>query len=185
MSRFLVIEARRLLPLLFLLVLLVSLSVYDNFFRVDQPVTGVEEELKNVVSFVTADRGELPDPVSFQVIENTEQWEALHQEYRDLPDYPYNAAYEYAVCAVNGEISSIQVFPQGEDLVQVQVRVQPQTRSYHVITVERQEIGDQARWLFLDPDDHILAEIYVPQESPDVEQTEANEEAAEENQPEE
>ena len=33
MHRFFVIEAKRLLPLLFLLVLLVSLSIYDNFFR--------------------------------------------------------------------------------------------------------------------------------------------------------
>ena len=89
MHRFLVIEARRLLPLLFLLVLLVSLSIYDNFFR-EFPVVAPDKELKNTVAFVTADRGELSAPVSFEVIASMEAWARLQQENSALPDYPFN-----------------------------------------------------------------------------------------------
>jgi hypothetical protein len=163
MHRFFVIEAKRLLPLLFLLVLLVSLSIYDNFFR-EFPVVAPEDELKNTVTFVTADQGELSAPTSFEVIASTEAWARFEQEHTSLPDYPFNPAYEYAISAVNGEIKSVQVYPQEDGVVQVQVRVDEQPYSYHLITVEREKIGEQTRWLFLDEKDRIMHEILLPGE---------------------
>ncbi|HOA35047.1 MAG TPA: hypothetical protein PKV91_01110 [Bacillota bacterium] len=163
MHRFLVIEAKRLLPLLFLLVLLVSLSIYDNFFR-EYPVVAPEDELKNAIAFVTADQGEISVPTSFEVISSAEAWSGLEQEHATLPDYPFNPAYEYAISAVNGEIKSVQVFPQEDGIIQVQVKVAEQPNSYHLVTVEREKIGEQARWLFLDDNDRILHEILIPGE---------------------
>lgn len=180
MHRFFVIEARRLLPLLFLLVLLVSLSIYDNFFR-GQPVIAPEDETENVLTFVTAGRGEISAPASFQVIDTMAQWVALENEHAGLPDYPFNDLYEFAVSAVNGEIRSIQVFPQDDGLVQVQVRVTSQPRSYHVVTVEREKVGELSRWIFLDETDNILQEVVLPAEGTEdvLEETENEEEEEE------
>jgi hypothetical protein len=160
MHRFFVIEARRLLPLLFLLVLLVSLSIYDNFFR-EHPVLAPEDDMKNAVAFINAARGEIDAPPAFAVIDSMERWADLRQEYQALPDYPFNAVYEYAVSAVNGEIKSIQVFTQEDGTSQVQVRVNPQPRAFHVVTVERDHVGLNTRWLFLDGLDRILHEVVI------------------------
>ncbi len=162
MHRFLVIEARRLLPLLFLLVLLVSLSIYDNFFRsVEQPVTVPEDEVDHFLTFITADRGELDTPASFRVIQTMEEWAQLKEEYAGLPDYPFNDLFEYAVSVMYGEIRDIQLFPQEDGAMQVQVRVVKEPRSYHVVTVEREKVGELSRWLFLDEEDRILEEVVI------------------------
>ncbi len=162
MNRFLVIEARRLLPLLFLLVLLVSLSIYDNFFRsVEQPVIVPEEEAHNLLIFVTAHQGEIEAPASFQVIETKEQWSELQQEHLSLPDYPFNDLFEFAVSVMNGQIRQIQMFPQEDGYMQVQVKVQQDPSVYHVVTVEREEIGELSRWIFLDEADRILQEVII------------------------
>lgn len=163
MHRFFVIEAKRLLPLLFLLVLLVSLSIYDNFFR-EFPVAAPDEDLKNTVAFVTADQGELGAPASFEVIASAESWAGLLQERASLPDYPFNPAYEYAVSAVNGEIKSVQVYPQEGGAVQVQVKIGERPHSYHLVTLEREKVGEKTHWLFLDDRDQILHEITLPGE---------------------
>lgn len=165
MHRFLVIEARRLLPLLFLLVLLVSLSIYDNFFRTtDQPVTGYETGEDNLLTFITADLGEIEAPAAFQVVSSSEQWTQLHDDYAGLPDYPFNDAYELALSAVNGEIKHINLFPQEDGIMQAQVKVSAQPGIYHVVTVDRERVGEQSRWLFLDEEDRVLKELVVPEE---------------------
>ncbi len=162
MHRFFVIEARRLLPLLFLLVLLVSLSIYDNFFREFPVVAPDEAEPKAAITFVTADRGELSAPTAFEVITSMEDWSQLQEGNSALPDYPFNPAYEYAVSATNSEIQNVQVYPQEDGIVQVQVRVSEEPFSYHLITLEREKIGEQTRWLFLDEKDQIIREIRLP-----------------------
>lgn len=168
MHRFFVIEARRLLPLLFLFVLLVSLSVYDNFFR-EIPAVAPDEESKNAITFVTADRGALNAPSSFEIIATMDSWTRLRQENSALPDYPFNPAFEYAVSATNSEIESVQVYPQEDGTVQVQVKVADQPHSYHLVTVEREKVGEQPRWLFLDDKEQIIEEIFLPAEGSEAE----------------
>ncbi len=162
MRRFFVIEAKRLLPLLFLLVLLVSLSIYDNFFR-EFPVVAPEND-PNMVTFVTAGQGEISAPASFEVIASAEAWARFEQEHTSLPGYPFNPAYEYAISAVNGEIKSVQVYPQEDGVVQVQVKVSGQPSSYHLVTVEREKVGEQTHWLFLDDKDQIVHELLLTDE---------------------
>jgi len=162
MHRFLVIEARRLLPLLFLLVLIVSLSVYDNFFRrVEQPVAVPEDEAGHILTFITADRGELNTPASFRVIQTMEEWAQFREEHAGLPDYPFNDLFEIAVSVMHGEIRNIQLFPQDDGAMQVQVRVVSDPRAYHLVTVEREKVGELSRWLFLDEADQILYEMTI------------------------
>ncbi|HHX88008.1 MAG TPA: hypothetical protein GX693_07525 [Firmicutes bacterium] len=173
MHRFLVIESRRLLPLLFLLVLLVSLSIYDNFFKADRAVITPVEDLENALTFVTAGKGEVAAETSFQVIETLEQWQDLQEQYSVLPDYPFNVNYEFAVSAVHGEIKNIRIFPQEEGLVQVRVQVSPLPQSYHVVTVERDKVGAKSVWQFVDLQDQVLSELTIPAVAgPEAEETE-------------
>lgn len=167
MHRFLVIEAKRLLPLLFLLVLLVSLSIYDNFFRLDRPVIGPEEEATDYsLTFITAGQGLMEGVVSFQIIETQEQWLTLREEHPFLPDYPFNADYELAVSAINGEIESINLFPRADGQSQVQLKVSKLPGSFHVVTVEKAHLGSQSQWLFLDPDGNLLQELTLGEAAP-------------------
>lgn len=170
MRRFLVVEARRLLPLLFLLVLLVSLSIYDNFFRIEQPVLQPgEEETANVLTFITAGRGELDATAFFEVIQTGAEWVELTENCSYLPHYTFNEAYEMAVSAVNSEIKNIKIFPQTDGTVQVQVLVEHRPRSYHVVTVEREYLGEGSCWLFLDSEDRVLEEV-VLRPTPEIEE---------------
>ncbi len=173
MHRFFVVESRRLLPLLFLLVLLVSLSIYDNFFRADRAVITPVQDLENPLTFITAGKGEVATDALFQVIETPEQWQNLQEQYYVLPDYPFNADYELAVSAFNGEIKKIGIFPQEEGPAQIQVQVSPHPQAYHVVTVEREKVGAQSVWLFVDPDNQVLAELTIPVTSiPEAEEEE-------------
>jgi hypothetical protein len=83
-----------------------------------------------------------------------------------------------AVRAVNGEVKSIQMFPQEDGSVQVQVRVNLEPNVYHVVTVEREQVGSASRWLFLDEEDRVLQEVVIP--PPEGEDTAVPEEAVEE-----
>ncbi|NMA91862.1 MAG: hypothetical protein GX973_01920 [Firmicutes bacterium] len=175
MHRFFVIESRRLLPLLFLLVLLVSLSVYDNFFKADRAVTTPVEELENILTFVTAGRGEMVPETSFQVIDSQEEWQNLREEYPAFPDYPFNADYELLVSSLHGEIRNIGIFPQEEGPAQLRVQVSLQPQAYHLVTVDKEKVGAHSVWQFVDTGDQVLSEIALPVvASPETEEEEEN-----------
>ncbi|MGI6097182.1 MAG: hypothetical protein ACOYBM_03590 [Dethiobacteria bacterium] len=159
-TRFFIVEARRLLPLLFLLVLLISLSVYDNFFRLET-TSEAPEELENTITFVTTDRGAIKYSPDFLVAYDEEDWEALKENAGvQLPDYPFNAAYEVAVLSLNGEIEAVRPVSQGENTLQVQVRVAPRENYYHVITVDRKEVeAEETHWVFIDEEDRVIAQL--------------------------
>lgn len=161
MGNFFVIEARRLLPLLFLLVLLISLSVYDNFFRVETTVTAPEGVSDSAVAFVTADRGEIGGEAAFSLIYTREEWDALAEEIGlDLPEYPFNPEQEVALLALNSEIEDIRVLPQGEEVTQVRVKVAPRSNYYHLVSLERAQVDrDGVCWVFADDEGTILEQF--------------------------
>jgi hypothetical protein len=158
-GRFFVVEARRLIPLLFLLVLLIGLTVYDNFFRVE-PTAGLPEGGASNLVFTTTDWGVLTSPTSFNLVVDHDEWIRVSQELGlSLPDYPFNAAEELAVFAVNSEIQSMDVLPRfGE--VEIRVMVEPKDNYFHVITVDRQAVDlEGAVWKFVDNQDRVLSRI--------------------------
>jgi len=175
-GKFFVVEARRLIPLLFLLVLLIGLTVYDNFFRVE-PTVGLPEEEPGNLAFTTTDWGLLTSPTSFNLVADYDEWIRVSQELGlTLPDYPFNAEKELAVFAVNSEIQSMDVVQKLEE-VEIKVRVEPKENYYHVITVDRQAVDlEDAVWKFVDNQDRVLSRI-VPfwqteQENDDEEEEE-------------
>lgn len=162
-GKFFVIEARRMVPLLFLLLLLVGLTVYDNFFRVEQTVAPVE--LDKGLAFTTTDWGEIVAPLSFTIVGDYDEWIRVSSDLGlNLPDYPFNAAEEIAVFALNGEIQRMDILPQAGE-VGVRVEVEPMDEYFHVVTVARQSVSyENAVWEFVDGEGQVLSRI-VPFQS--------------------
>ena len=158
-SKFFIVEARRLIPLLFLLALLVGLTVYDNFFRLE-PTTVPPKGDTDSILFTTTDWGDLTTPTTFNLVADDEGWTRVSQEMGvELPDYPFNAATEVAVFAVNSEIQSMNVIPKfGE--AEIRVLVEPKDNFYHVVTVDRQTVDlGNAVWQFVDQEDRVLSRV--------------------------
>jgi hypothetical protein len=156
---FFVIEARRLIPLLFLLLLLIGLTVYDNFFRVET-VGPADTFNEQDLAFTTTDWGVLTSPVSFNLVSDYDEWARVSQELGlVLPDYPFNAADEVALFAVNSEIQGMELLPVlGE--MQIRVLVEPKENYYHVVTVDRQTVDyEGAVWKFVDNNQQVLSRI--------------------------
>ncbi len=165
MNKFLVVEARRLLPLAFLLALLVSLSVYDNFFRlepVDTPPPPAEEDFL----YVTATRGELDAAFSFHLAHDQRQWEELQQNPdMELPDYPFNPSYEIALCTVNSQVEGVKVQPKNQELTRLLVDVEPSPQYYHLVMVNRDRLETpELEWVFLGEEGKVIHEEKVRQE---------------------
>lgn len=159
MNKFLIVEARRLLPLAFLLALLVSLSVYDNFFRlqpVDTPPGTVDEDFL----FVTATRGEIDAPTSFKLAYSQEQWEELQEHPQlDLPDYPFNESYEVALCTVNSQVEDIEVEPAPDEVTGVTVKVSDSPQNFHLVMINRDRLKTpEVHWSFQDEEGEVIHE---------------------------
>ncbi len=179
-SRFFIVEARRLIPLVFLLVLLLGLTVYDNFFRVE-PTAGGPDAFEEGIAFTTTDWGPLTSPTSFAIAATHDKWTQLSREKGlSLPDYPFNAAEELAVFAVNSEIQGMQIIPRFEEVV-VQVLVEPKDNYYHVVTVDRKAVDhEQAVWKFVDQENKLLNRIVPFWHETEEEDEEGEEEEEEE-----
>lgn len=174
-GKFFVVEARRMVPLLFLLVLLVGLTVYDNFFRVEPTTAPVE--LDEGLAFTTTDWGEITSPVSFTIVGDYDEWIRVSSEMGlNLPDYPFNAAEEVAVFAINSEIKRMDILPRADE-VGVQVQVEPMDEYFHVVTVARQAVDhENTVWEFVDDQGQVLSRITPFQNNEDSEQEEEEEE---------
>lgn len=163
-NKFVVLEGKRLLPLMFLLMLLISLSIYDNFFRVQQEdtVPAVREEKV----FNTTTRGEISAPTSFHLVYNQSQWEDLKANpLLELPDYPFNDAYEVALCSVNSEIKDMNIHTADEGVQKVEVEVSMRPDYYHIVMVSREKLDSpEVYWTFLDEDGEVLLQESVEQD---------------------
>jgi hypothetical protein len=89
-----------------------------------------------------------------------DEWLRVSQEMgMALPDYPFNAAEEVAVFAVNSEIKGMDVGP-GFGEMEIKVLVEPKDNYYHVITVDRNKVDfEDAVWKFVDAEDRVLSRV--------------------------
>lgn len=157
-----VVEARRLLPLLFLLVLLVSLSVYDSFRA--SPTAGPGEAVKkNEVSFTTADKGERKEQPTFRLAVDEEGWAGVVEEWSiSLPQYPFQPQHEVALFALHAEVQSVKAAPKGEGELEVQVRVGAKRDYFQVVTLPAAEVlleSGKTTWTFTDKKGKILEQF--------------------------
>ncbi|NLN05992.1 MAG: hypothetical protein GX167_00010 [Firmicutes bacterium] len=163
-NKMFVVEARRLLPLLFLLVLLVSLSVYDSFRA--SPTVAPEEAAKSIeVSFTTADKGERKDTPTFRLAVDGESWAEIAEEWNvALPAYPFQPQHEVALFALHAEVKDVQARREGEGQLEVQVRVNPKRDYYQVVTLPAMDVTlaeGTVTWKFVDKKDNLIDQFVV------------------------
>ena len=162
-GRLFVIEGRRLIPLAFLLVLLITLSIYDNF-RVDTTARVVEEvKVENEVKFSTTDKGQKKVAPTLRIATEQEQWAEIAREFNlELPEYPFNPHGEIGIFVYNGRIRNIQVLPQADIQVQVRVAADIKDDYYHLATVEKKDFWQEGKdylWVLVDSKGKIIEEI--------------------------
>lgn len=159
-----VVEARRILPLLFLLVLLVSLSVYDTFRT--SPTAGPGETARATEARITTvDKGETREQPVFKLAFDRESWAEIALEWGiTLPEYPFQPNHEVALFAMHAEVQKVQFQAQGEKELEVKVQVNPKRDRYHVLVLPASDVSladGQTVWTFLDKRNNVLEQFTV------------------------
>lgn len=177
MGRVFVVEARRLFPLVFLLLLLVGLSVYDNFRH--QPASPVFEAAEeDELTFSVIDRGKMEDRFQARVLYEKDDFLRVAQEFAlELPDYPFQPAQEVAVFVVNGTLKKAQLVPLREGN-QLRITVDKARNTYDLITLDREalEAAGEWYWVFADGRGNVLTQLpgmpFIHEEEPEEEDEE-------------
>ncbi len=177
-----VIEGKRLIPILFLLVLLISLSIYDNF-RVDtvDPVADVKDD--SIVEFTTTDQGKMKVTPTIKLADKQDDWNKIAKEFKlELPDYPFNPHGEVGIFVLNGKMKKIELLPQADKQVQVRVSVDVKDNYYHLGTVNKRDYWEEGKeylWVLTDSKGQVFEEIVLEREEEVEEEEEEIEEVEE------
>ena len=187
MNRLIIIERRRIIPLVLLIVLMGGLTIYDNI-RGDigeiMPVQDEEieetgeiiaeqklsSELKEgSIDYVTADRGFRTSPKTFEVAEALEEWvDIIEHNDLSLPDYPYNEYNEVGVFAFNSKIENLELVPEeekrvnGQTQIQLEVNTKEKENHYHVVAVSKDVLtrnGDVQNWRFINEKGDVIYQL--------------------------
>ncbi len=159
MGRVFVVEARRLFPLLFLLVLLISLSIYDNLRQ--QVTAPVFEQSLDELTFSVIDGGKMEDRFEARVLYEKEDFLRVAQEFAlELPDYPFQPAQEVALLVVNGTLKKAQMVPLREGN-QLRVTVDKSRNTYHLISLNKSSLEGAGEWywVFADTRGNVLSQM--------------------------
>ncbi|NLZ38978.1 MAG: hypothetical protein GX893_05140 [Firmicutes bacterium] len=170
-SRIFVVEARRILPLLFLLVLLVSLSVYDSYRA--SPTIAPEEAAKGEkVTFTIADKGEREDLPTFRLAVDAKDWAELAKEWNlTLPEYPFQPQHEVALFALHAEVQNVEAKSLKEGQLEVEVRIKPKRDFYQVITLPASDVvleEGSTTWKFVDKKGNVLDQFVMEDTKPTI-----------------
>ncbi len=176
MGKVFVVEARRLFPLLFLLVLLISLSIYDNFRP--QAASPVFEPGQDELTMRVVDRGKVEDRFQARVLYEKEDFLRVANEFAvEFPEYPFQPAQEVAVFVVNGKLKKAQLVPLKEGN-QLRITVDKSKNSYDLITLDKNTLEEAGEWywVFADAKGNVLSQMpgvpLLPEEEPEEEDEE-------------
>ncbi len=172
MSRVFVLEGRRLFPLLFLLMLLVSLSIYDNLrHQTEVPVFGGEE---GEIRYEVVDRGKMEDRLQIRVLYEADDLVRVADEFSlELPAYPFQPAQQIGVLVVNGKFKKAELVPLKENL-QVKVVLEKARNTYDLVMLDNAELREEEwYWVFADKKGNVFSQM------PGSEMMSAEEEAVE------
>jgi len=161
-KKMVVLEVRRLLPLLFLLVLLVSLSIYDTF-RASPAVNPREITAGNEVRFTVADKGERKERPMFRLVTDQAAWEETAGTWGiALPQYPFQPKHEVALFILHAEVQNVQVAATGEQDLEVRVKVDPKRDHFQVVTLPQKDVlleRGRTLWTFADRRGAVLDQL--------------------------
>lgn len=141
MARLVVVEARRLLPVAVLFLLLVVVSVYDGLSSPAEPVT----TSPNSVPYKTLVHASQSGEVRWAAATNLDDWVTLHNALGlELPEHGFDPKLEVAVFLVNCQLISTQQC--GE---MVELTVIPDRNNCQVVLFDKSQLSTMAEPQFL------------------------------------
>ncbi|QNO13565.1 hypothetical protein HYG86_01675 [Alkalicella caledoniensis] len=160
MSKVMVFEGKRLIPLFILLVLLVTVSVYDSLFSTAEPVSIPGDN----VHYVSVEQGKLYPQKQLVIIDNTESWVAFLQNNSiSHPDYSFDPNNQVAVITMNFQIQNI--LTSNDDLGRKVLNVicSEKNAYYKIYILPKDQHVDSkdANWVFYDEKGNRLDQIKI------------------------
>ena len=173
MSRLIVLERKRIIPLILLVILMGGLSFYDVYRGdIDEGVPVRDDNGKKLekiigekkfaealgeakIELVTADKGFRKSVKYFEIARNLDEWvEIAEKNDLSMPDYPYNENTEIGIFAFNSEIKDIQVNydrskdnkdndVEAIDPLELEVLVEEKDNFYHILAVSKDVLARQ------------------------------------------
>lgn len=130
MTRMLVVEARRLVPIAVLFVMLLVVSIYDGLTGPAVPVAGEP----NTVPYKTLAQSALGSEMKLQVVTDQDMWVAMHRSLGlNLANYQFNPEREIAVFLLNCQLRSTALTE--ENLLELLVI--PRQQTYQLIIFQK------------------------------------------------
>ncbi|MGI6362476.1 MAG: hypothetical protein ACOX21_01600 [Bacillota bacterium] len=141
MARLVVVEARRLLPVAVLFLLLVVVSVYDGLSSPAEPVS----TSPNSVPYKTLVHASQSGEVRWAAATNLDDWVTLHNALGlELPDHAFDPKLEVAVFLVNCQLIASE--QAGE---MVELTVIPDRNNCQVVLFDKSQLSTMAEPQFL------------------------------------
>lgn len=141
MTKLVVVEARRLLPVAVLFLMLVAVSLYDGLSSPAQPVTTLPNSVPYKTLVQTAQSGE----VRSSVVTDLDAWVAMHNALGlELSDYDFDPKTEVAVFLVNCQLISTRE-AQGV----VELTIVPDKNNCQLVLFDKNHLTAKANPQFL------------------------------------
>lgn len=115
MTKLIVVEARRLLPIAVLFLMLIAVSIYDGLIAPAAPVSTTPNSVPYKTLFAAAQDGNIQS----KVVTSLDMWVAMHEAMGiDLTDHDFNPQDEIAVFLINCQLRSTR---ESEGVVELAV----------------------------------------------------------------
>ena len=135
MTKLVVVEARRLLPVAVLFLMLVAVSVYDGLASRAKPVT----TLPNSVPYKTLVQTALSGEVRSSVVTDLDTWVVMHNALGlKLSDYDFNPKTEIAVFLANCQLLATREV-QGV----VELTIVPDKNNFQVVLFDKTHLSSK------------------------------------------
>lgn len=141
MTRLVVVEARRLLPIAVLFLLLVAVSIYDGLSSPAKPVMNEA----NTVPYRTLVQTTQPSGIRSVVATNLDTWVAIHSALGlELTDYSFDPRTEVAVFLFNCQLLSSRLIEEV-----VEMTIVPEKNNCQVVVFNKSQLSAVASPQFM------------------------------------
>ncbi len=166
MNKVIILELKRFIPLVLLLVLLASLSLYDYLTPEALETVGIEDDNELIeLDFETEEKGFVKEPVSFQVIREQDEWAAMIRQHNlDINTEAMDEQDHTGVVALNSKITDVWVdrdAQQGNHELVVKLAAEPMDSYFQVILLNNEdlEFNQDLAWKFMDQTGDVIYQI--------------------------
>lgn len=142
MTRLVVVEARRLLPIFMLFIMLIAVSIYDGISSPTSPVT----TQPNPVPYQTLNHSAQGKDKQLEVVTDLEMWVAMHRALGiQLSNYDFDPETEVAVFLLNCQLRSTT---ERDNAVELSVTANKDT--YQLVMFSKASLPKNAEFVLVD-----------------------------------